>query len=107
MANVQRIFVFVLFWFGFASSMKRIVCIYNFVTVAFFYIGVQLFPKLMIIKIVLIRIYIKKVFFIRYRYNYIYNIYIYTIYIDIYTIYIDIYTIYIDIYTIYIYICKL
>ena len=46
--------------FGFASSMKRIVCIYNFVTVAFFYIGVQLFPKLMIIKIVLIRIYIKK-----------------------------------------------
>lgn len=60
MANVQRIFVFVLFWFGFASSMKRIVYIYNFVTIAFFYIGVQLFPKLMIIKIVLIRIYIKK-----------------------------------------------
>ena len=83
MANVQRIFVFVLFWFGFASSMKRIVCIYNFVTVAFFYIGVQLFPKLMIIKIVLIRIYIKKVFFIRYRYKYIYTIYIY-IYICIY-----------------------
>ena len=40
MANVQRIFVFVLFWFGFASSMKRIVYIYNFVTIAFFYIGV-------------------------------------------------------------------
>ena len=83
MANVQRIFVFVLFWFGFASSMKTIVCIYNFVTIAFFYIGVQLFPKLMIIKIVLIRIYIKKVFFIRYRYNYIYTTYIY-IYIYIY-----------------------
>ena len=82
MANVQRIFVFVLFWFSFASSMKRIVCIYNSVTIAFFYIGVQLFPKLMIIKIVLIRIYIKKVFFIRYRYNYIY-IYIY-IYLYIY-----------------------
>ena len=72
MANVQRMFVFVLFWFGFASSMKRIVCIYNFVTVALFYIGVQLFPKLTIIKIVLILIYIKKVFFIRNRYNYIY-----------------------------------
>ena len=67
--------------------MKRIVYIYNFVTIAFFYIGVQLFPKLMIIKIVLIRIYIKKVFFIRYRYNYIYTIYIYNyiyIYINIY-----------------------
>ena len=102
MANVQRIFVFVLFWFGFASSMKRIVCIYNFVTVAFFYIGVQLFPKLMIIKIVLIRIYIKKVFFIRYRYNYIYNIYRY-----IYNIYRYIYNIYRYIYNIYRYICKL
>ena len=64
--------------------MKRIVYIYNFVTIAFFYIGVQLFPKLMIIKIVLIRIYIKKVFsydidiiiYIQYIYNYIY-IYIY------------------------------
>ena len=81
MANVQRIFVFVLFWFGFASSMKRIVCIYNFVTVAFFHIGVQLSPKLMIIKIVLILIYIKKRSF-SYDidiiiYIYIYNIYIY------------------------------